>query len=82
MIIVIQSSGYAGEPRGYAELQRAFGALHVAPIRLLGGGRFSDGTGYVVLTHETDAPVALAALSRAGIQASELRPTPRPKRAA
>ena len=63
MIILIQSSG---DPRSEfevdQELQRAFSALHSARIRALGGGRFMDGSGYVVLAHDADGTAALAAL--------------------
>jgi len=82
MIIVIESASSTGDSAVETELQRAFVALHVAKIRVLGGGRFRDGTGYVVLVNDSDAADALAALTRLGITASILRPTPRPKRAA
>ncbi|HXZ87919.1 MAG TPA: hypothetical protein VEF07_05075 [Candidatus Binataceae bacterium] len=75
MIILIQSSG---DPRSEfevdQELQRAFSALHSARIRALGGGRFMDGSGYVVLAHDADGTAALAALKGAGVRASELKP--------
>lgn len=75
MIILIHSPG---DPRGEfevdQELQRAFSALHGARIRALGGGRFMDGSGYVVLAHDADGPAALAALRGARIRASELKP--------
>ncbi len=75
MILLIQSTG---EPRGEfevdQELQRAFSALHGARIRALGGGRFMDGSGYVVLAHDADGPAALVALQGARIRASELKP--------
>ncbi len=56
------------------ELQQAFTILRAALIRILGGGRFADGSGYVVLAFEADGLAALAALAEAGIQASELKP--------
>lgn len=56
------------------ELQRAFTILRGALIRILGGGRFADGSAYVVLAFEADGFAALAALKDAGIQASELTP--------
>jgi hypothetical protein len=75
VIILIQSSG---DPRGEfevdQELQRAFSALHSARIRVLGGGRFMDGSGYVVLAHDADGTAALAALAGARIRATELKP--------
>lgn len=75
MIILIQSSG---DPRSEfevdQELQRAFSVLHSARIRALGGGRFMDGSGYVVLAHDADGPAALAVLEGAGIRASQLKP--------
>jgi len=75
VIILIQSSG---DPRSEfevdKELQRAFSALHSVRIRALGGGRFMDGSGYVVLAHDADGPAALAALEGARIRASELKP--------
>jgi hypothetical protein len=70
VIVVVQSSG---EPRREI-LRRAFEALHGAQIRVLGGGRFIDGSGYVVLAHDADLPDALAALDKAGIAAWELKP--------
>jgi hypothetical protein len=44
MIIVIDPVS-AGESAVDTELQRAFVALRVVKIRVLGGGRFRDGTG-------------------------------------
>jgi hypothetical protein len=79
VIILIQQSNATNEACGDAELQHAFAILHTAQIRVLGGGRFSDGAGYVVLSHETDAQAAFQALSRAGLIASQLRPTPTPR---
>jgi hypothetical protein len=76
MIIVIESSSGAGESVVDTELQRAFLALRVAEIRVLSSGRFSDGTGYVVLANDADTAAALSALTRVGIGASILHPTP------
>jgi hypothetical protein len=75
VILVIQSSG---DPRREI-LRRAFEALHGAQIRVVGGGRFSDGSGYVVLACDADLPDALAALDKAGIVASELKPRTKPE---
>jgi hypothetical protein len=73
--ILIESPGQArGEFDAERELQRAFDALHCTDIRVLGGGRFLDGSGYVVLACEADGPAALVALVQAGIKASELKP--------
>lgn len=75
MVILIQSPGYArGEFDAELELERAFKVLHSARIQALGGGRFQDGSGYVVLAREADGPCALSALDKAGIGASELKP--------
>lgn len=51
-------------------LQRAFGILHEALIRTRGGGRFADSSGAIILARDSDAPLALAALKGAGIEAS------------
>jgi hypothetical protein len=75
VIIQIQSSSDARtEFEVDHELQRAFNALHAAQIRALGGGRFMDGSGYVVLASDTDGPSALALLAISGIRAAELKP--------
>jgi hypothetical protein len=65
MIIVIESSS-AGGSAVDTELQRAFVALRVVKIRVLGGGRFRDGTGYVALANDADTAAALAALAHLG----------------
>ena len=75
MIILIQSS--TDTHRVFQvdrELQRAFNALHSGRVRALGGGRFMDGSGYIVLAHEEDGPGALAVLATSGIGAVELKP--------
>ena len=82
MTIVIQSSSYSGGYGSYTDLQRAFVALHLAKISPLGGGRFADGTGYIVLRQETEAPAALDALAQLGIVAVQLLPKPSLKRPA
>ena len=75
MVIRIEPAGEVrGEFEVEQELQRAFEALHGAQIRPLGGGRFLDGSYYVVLAHETDGPATLLALDKVGITASELKP--------
>jgi hypothetical protein len=75
LIILIQSSGVArGEFGVDQELQRAFKILHVAGVRALGGGRFADGSGYVVLAREMDGPAALAVLEGGGVRALVLKP--------
>lgn len=80
MIILIQSSGDARrEFEVDQELQRAFTTLHDALIRTLGGGRFMDGSGYIVLAREADGSSALAALEGAGVRALELRPRTEPE---
>jgi hypothetical protein len=81
MIISIQSSSPTGDSGFDSSLQRAFNVLRAAKIRVLGGDRFMDGTGYVVLLNDADAPAALTALVRLGIRASELRPNSGPKHA-
>jgi hypothetical protein len=78
MIIVIDPVS-AGESAVDTELQRAFVALRVVKIRVLGGGRFRDGTGYVGLANDADTAAALAALTRLGIGASVLHPSSSPK---
>ena len=75
MIIVVQS---ASDPRREI-LRRAFETLDGAKIRALGGGRFIDGSGYVVLANDADGPSAFAALDKAGIEASELKPRTKPE---
>ena len=82
MIITIQSLSGSSESRADTELQRAFAVLHVAKIQVLGGGRFSDGTGYIVLANDTDTADGLAALTRVGMGATVLHPRPSPKHAA
>ena len=73
MRISIQSpSEDRGESKIGQELERVFEVLHSVQIRVLEGGRSTDGCGYVVLAHESDGPAALAALAQAGIQASEI----------
>jgi hypothetical protein len=79
MIISIQSSSPTGDSGFDSSLQRAFKVLHAAQIRVLGGDRFMDGTGYVVLLDDADAPAALSELIRLGLRASELRPRSNPK---
>jgi hypothetical protein len=44
-------------------LRRAFYALHAAPIRVRGGGRFMNGSAYIVLC-AADGPAARAVLER------------------
>jgi hypothetical protein len=51
------------------ELRRAFTVLRNALIGTRGGGRFADSSATIILTRETDAPEALAALKQAGIRA-------------
>jgi hypothetical protein len=51
------------------ELHRAFVVLHNALIRTRGGGRFADSSAAIILAHESDGPLALAALKEAGIRA-------------
>ena len=51
------------------ELRRAFQVLDDALIRTRGGGRFADSSAAIILSRETDAPGALAALKQAGIRA-------------
>jgi len=51
------------------ELRRAFQVLRDAPIRTRGGGKFADSSAAIILSRETDAPGALAALKEAGIRA-------------
>jgi hypothetical protein len=82
MIIVVESSSRLRESAVDTELQRAFVALHSAKIRMLGGGRFKNRDGCVVLANDADAVDALAALSLQGLSASVLQPTPSPPRAA
>jgi hypothetical protein len=70
VIIIIQSSGDARrEFEVEQELQRAFTTLHAAFIKARGGGRFMDGSGYIVLAREAECTAALAALAQAGINA-------------
>jgi len=70
VIIIIQSSKDASrEFQVDQELQRAFTTLHAAFIKVRGGGRFMDGSGYIVLAREADGPAALAALAKGGINA-------------
>jgi hypothetical protein len=75
VILIIDSSrDDCPEFEADQELQRALALLHAALIRPLGGGRFLDGSNYIVLAFESDGSAALAALREAGIQASELKP--------
>jgi len=75
MVILIQSPRESrDELEVEQELQRAFEILHSAQIRALGGGRFQDGSGYIVLAREADGRAALSALDNARIGASELKP--------
>lgn len=75
MILVIDSScNTRSEFEADQQLQRALALLHAALVRPLGGGRFLDGSNYIVLAFESDRLAALAALSEAGLQASELKP--------
>jgi hypothetical protein len=67
------------EPVSTANSNARFAAMNVEQIRLFGGGRFSGGAGYVVLTDDADARAALAALGSAGIVASQLGPKSNPK---
>jgi hypothetical protein len=53
-------------------LKRAFEVLHDSVIRTRGGGRFADSPAAIILEREIDAPVALAALEKAGIQAAAM----------
>jgi len=70
MRITIQPPGAAGtELQADNELRRAFGVLRGAGILTRGGGRFADSSIAIILSHETDAQPALAALKEAGIQA-------------
>jgi acyl-coenzyme A thioesterase PaaI-like protein len=70
MRITIGSPGIAGtELQADNELRRAFGVLHGAGILTRGGGRFADSSVAIILSRETDAPHALAALKEAGIRA-------------
>ena len=80
MIILLQSSIRMSEPGFEAALQRAFKVLSSAQIQVFGGGRFADGTRYVVLRDEVDASGALTALIRLGIAASQLHPISPPKK--
>jgi hypothetical protein len=71
MRITIQPPADAGTDLGIdRELRRAFNVLDKALIQTRGGGRFADSSAAIILARETDAPVALAALSQAGIRAS------------
>ena len=54
------------------QLKRAFEVLHEAVIQTRGGGRFADNPAAIILEREVDAPVALAALKKAGIQAAAM----------
>ena len=75
MIILIQSSTDTHSVfQVDRELQRAFNALHSGRVRVLGGGRFMDGSGYIVLAHEEDGPAAFGLLATCGIGAVELKP--------
>ena len=70
MRITIQPPGAAGtELQAENELRRAFGVLRGASIPTRGGGRFADSSAAIILSRDTDAPRALAALKEAGIRA-------------
>jgi hypothetical protein len=70
MRITIGPPGGAGtEVQVDNELRRAFGILRGAHIPTRGGGRFADSSVAIILSRETDAPHALAALKEAGIRA-------------
>ena len=70
MRITIRAPSDAGtELETDQELTRAFQVLHNALIRTRGGGKFADSSAAIILSHETDAPGALAALRQAGIRA-------------
>jgi hypothetical protein len=70
MRITIQPPGDPGtELETDQELRRAFSVLHSALIRTRGGGRFADSPAAIILSRETDAAGALAALKQAGIRA-------------
>ena len=69
MTITIQPPANAGTVEIDRELHRAFDVLHNALIRTRGGGRFAQISAAIILAHEADGPVALAALGRAGIRA-------------
>ncbi len=70
MRITIQPQDDAGtELETDQELRRAFNVLRNALIQTRGGGRFADSSAAIILTRETDAPEALAALKHAGIRA-------------
>ena len=79
MIIVIESASSTGDSVD-TELERAFVALHIAKIEVLGGGKFSDGAGYVVLCNDIDAPAAFTVLGDIGIAGFRLRPKSSPRR--
>ena len=75
MIITIQSSDDCRyEFEVDQQLQRAFAALRAASIRTLGGDKFMDGTGFIVLARDSDGPASLEVLEKAGIRALELKP--------
>jgi hypothetical protein len=70
MRITIRAPGATGtELQADNELRRAFGVLRGASIPTRGGGRFADGSTGIILSLETDAPRAVAALKEAGIRA-------------
>ena len=73
MRITIQPPGNAGSKlETDGELRRAFQVLRKALIRTRGGGKFADSSAAIILSRETDAPDALAALKQAGILAVAL----------
>ena len=76
ILIILIESWDAGRAELEADqhLEQAYSVLQATRIRLLGGGRFMDGSVYFVLAHEADGTRALAILEGAGIRASELKP--------
>ena len=50
------------------QIHMAVSALHDYLIRIRGAGRFADGSTGILLAREMDAPIAVAALKRVGIQ--------------
>jgi hypothetical protein len=69
MRITIRPSDAGTELETDQELRRAFKVLDDALIGTRGGGKFADSSAAIILSRETDAPGALAALKRAGIRA-------------
>jgi hypothetical protein len=73
MRITIRAPSDAGtELETDQELRRAFQVLHDALIGTRGGGKFAYSSAAIILSRETDAPGALAALKQAGIRALAL----------